>query len=168
MHQKTMKSQIAQAERLKNAQAGNIDALFDCDIKQVDDEYKVSAQSPRALCSSKTRHEAPACHLSHVRSPRRRCFRQAQLEFFQSRLIDSLEQKHRKLARQAGFRIGRRPSETGKTLLSDAKRKKMTGACCLIPIWPCIYASPVHIADEAYLPLMPHVRRGFGQLHAQA
>lgn len=73
MHQKTMMSQIAQAERLKNAQAGNIDALFDCDNKQVDDEYKVSAQSPRALCWSKMRHEAPAWHLSHVRSPRRRC-----------------------------------------------------------------------------------------------
>lgn len=55
---------------------------------------------------------------------------QAQIEFFQNRLIDSLEQKQRKMARLAGFRIGRRPSESGKSsILGDAKRKKSsTGA----------------------------------------
>lgn len=49
------------------------------------------------------------------------------MEFFRSRLIDSLEQKHRKLARQAGFRMGRRTSEPDKPLPNDAKRKKTTG-----------------------------------------
>jgi hypothetical protein len=65
---KTMQSQIAQAERLKNAQAGNIHALFECDKKQVDDEYKVSAR-----CSRAGRCDASAWHPQHTISPRRRC-----------------------------------------------------------------------------------------------
>jgi len=81
-HKATMQQQITQAEALKNAQTKNVLALFECDKKQVDDEYK------------------------------------AQLEFFQSRLIDSLEQKQRAMARQVGFKHGRRPADPAK---GDAK-----------------------------------------------
>ncbi|EOD12368.1 hypothetical protein EMIHUDRAFT_223735 [Emiliania huxleyi CCMP1516] len=91
-HKATMQQQITQAEALKNAQTKNVLALFECDKKQVDDEYK------------------------------------AQLEFFQSRLIDSLEQKQRAMARQVGFKHGRRPADPAKGDAKggegDAKRAK--------------------------------------------
>mmetsp|Transcript_16926 Transcript_16926/g.28188 ORF Transcript_16926/g.28188 Transcript_16926/m.28188 type:complete len:284 (+) Transcript_16926:124-975(+) len=84
-HEQVMQSQIAQAERVRNNQTANIRNLFECDKKQIDDEYK------------------------------------AQLQFFQNRLIDSIEQKQRKAARQTGFRL-RRPTDSPK---QAEKRKKL-------------------------------------------
>jgi len=88
-HQQVMQAQVAQAQRICNHQQQNIRNLFECDKKQIEDEY------------------------------------QASLDFFQQRLIDSIEQKQRKAARQTGFRI-RRPEDTSKQ--PDAKRKKLGAA----------------------------------------
>lgn len=84
-HQKRMDQLIAQADRVRQLQIGNINALFECEKKQTEDENK------------------------------------AQLEFFKSRLIDTIEEKRKKAARAGdGSRLGGEPNKPG----ADSKGRK--------------------------------------------
>ena len=82
---------------------------------------------PRARPAARAITCAPAPHL--LTQPACSRAAQAQLEFFQSRLIDSLEQKQRAMARQVGFKHGRRPADPAKGDAKggegDAKRAKV-------------------------------------------
>ena len=99
---------------------------------------------PRARPAARAITCAPAPHL--LTQPACSRAAQAQLEFFQSRLIDSLEQKQRAMARQVGFKHGRRPADPAKGDAKggegDAKRAKVVctprrrppGRCFPLPL----------------------------------
>jgi len=84
-HEQKMKATVAQADRIRQLQISNINAMFDCEKKQSEDESK------------------------------------AQLELFKSRLIDTIEEKQKKAARQ---RDGS-PGSTAESKQPADKRKRV-------------------------------------------
>lgn len=111
-HEKLMHAQIAQADRVRRLQTTNINNLYDCDKKQAEDEKKAHAcrSIPRVSAAPHT----PLCS-------------QAQLEFFKSRLIDSIEEKKLQLSRQSDFRARRKTPEEPDPKLSASKRRQVGG-----------------------------------------
>lgn len=87
-HDQKMRAIVNQADRVRQLQMVNINALFDCEKKQADDENR------------------------------------AQLEFFKARLIDTIEEKQKKAAQQAGGR-GRDADAKGKQV---GDKRKITEA----------------------------------------
>jgi len=85
-HDLKMKALIAQADRIRQLQIGNINALYECEKKQTEDENR------------------------------------AQLEFFKSRLIDTIEEKRKKAARAGDG--PRSADDTSKTGPADKGRKR--------------------------------------------
>jgi len=86
-HEQKKQKLISQADRVRQLQISNINALFECEKKQVEDENK------------------------------------AQLEFFRSRLIDTIEEKQKKATRQMGTRANEAEAEA-KVPAPGEKRKR--------------------------------------------
>ena len=86
-HEQKKQQVISQADRVRQLQISNINALFECEKKQVEDENK------------------------------------AQLEFFRSRLIDTIEEKQKKASRQMGARANEAEAEAKAPAPGD-KRKR--------------------------------------------
>jgi hypothetical protein len=126
-HEKKMKALVGQADRLRQLQIADLNAIFDCEKKQAEDEHIVrltphATRRPRRSTSSGLpRSSAPlrfscvdrAILTPHYAATRTSRLWQAQLEFFRNRLIDTIEEKRKKAAAQ---RTG------GKA--TDGKRKR--------------------------------------------
>ena len=67
-HDQKMKGIVSQADRVRQLQMVNIDALFDCEKKQADDESKVRAKERAdcAMCMSALTHAPRLRALSRV------------------------------------------------------------------------------------------------------
>ena len=132
-HDEKMKHLVSQADRVRELQMVNINALFECEKKQADDESKVRgargvdrstspcppATARAILCRSTL---DPACHPS--------LSAQAHLEFFKARLIDGIEEKQKKAAQQVGGR-GRGTDAKGKAGGDKRKRSEPEKISCL-------------------------------------
>ena len=86
-HDTKMKAIVGQAETMRQLQVNNINALFECEKKQAEDETR------------------------------------AQLEFFKSRLIDTIEEKRKKATEQQA-NPGMRRDAAGKGAGANGKRKR--------------------------------------------
>ena len=107
-HEQKMKAIVGQADRIRQLQIANIDALFACEKKMAEDENK------------------------------------AQLEFFKQRLIDTIEEKQKKAAKQAGRRGSGADAKGGSDAVANGKRKRgeasASGAAAYQSPFPAAYA----------------------------
>lgn len=118
-----MKAAVGQADRVRKLQTININALFECEKKQTEDENQVSWRSPPLCPPLCPPHGPPHCPASCAALP------QAQMEFFRSRLIDTIEEKRKKAAaQQAGTRSGK---VDGKRAASKRRRENATEGAAL-------------------------------------
>jgi len=101
-HEQKKQQVISQADRVRQLQISNINALFECEKKQVEDENK------------------------------------AQLEFFRSRLIDTIEEKQKKASRQMGARANEAEAEAKAPAPGD-KRKRNASTSVAGPL-PAAYS----------------------------
>ena len=118
-----MNALIAQAQRIAQLQRTNVENLYECDKKQVDDENRVrAARAPpraRPKDADPTRSGTTQSHERTMPNLHPSCRpSQAQLEFYRNRLVDSIEEKQRKSQEQNG--LGKR----GKTDASKAPDKR--------------------------------------------
>jgi len=103
-HEQKKQALVAQAERYMKLQIININALFECEKKQAEDENR------------------------------------AQLEFFRSRLVDTIEEKQKKASRQTG---GRGPEDASKAPQpGDNKRKRAAPPPTSSPLPPSYTLKP--------------------------
>ena len=141
-HDAAMKKIVSQADRVRQLQLVNVNALFDFEKKQADDEQKVRGLA-RAPCPGRRTGPLASRLRARARCPRSSsrdmastdslvalssCV-QAALEFFKARLIDTIEEKQKKAAQQNG---GRQNGDAkGKAGAAGEKRKLADHVSCL-------------------------------------